>query len=139
MTTTELTLEQSLKILAKFSCTEPKPVESAQEKLDLQSALLMVTDNCDYQNFGICADSLAQAFVVLESYLEGLNYEIDVNKSEVDPLEGPVYVKFNTRKWSVYTDTYGDKYRGVLVSCQSAEHEAVNGTYGHFPLDLFQD
>ncbi|MEK9512282.1 MULTISPECIES: DUF1824 family protein [Limnospira] len=40
-------------------------------------------------------------------------------------------------KLSYHISPYLEKYRGVLVSCQSSEENGVNGTYGHFPLDLF--
>jgi hypothetical protein len=47
--------------------------------------------------------------------------------------------KINTtkiQKDSFYIDAYTGSYRGVLVACQS-DNEELQGTYGHFPLDLF--
>ncbi|NES92001.1 DUF1824 family protein, partial [Okeania sp. SIO2B9] len=40
-------------------------------------------------------------------------------------------------KESYHLESYIGEYRGVLVSCQSAEDTGINGTYGHLPLDLF--
>ncbi|MGL5033413.1 MAG: DUF1824 family protein, partial [Microcystaceae cyanobacterium] len=51
-------------------------------------------------------------------------------------IEGPVYLKFNTKKMSHYLDTYDGSYRGVLISCQM-EDDNLTGTYGYFPLNLF--
>lgn len=135
----QMSLSEAQKILASFSCTEIKTISSPTEKEELQKALLLITDVSDAQNFGICADSIPQAMSSLMSYLNGLNYEVEIDESQINPVKGPVYLKFNAQKWSIYTDSYEGKYRGVLVSCQSAYTDELNVTYGHFPLDLFEN
>ncbi|HEY9848324.1 MAG TPA: DUF1824 family protein [Leptolyngbyaceae cyanobacterium] len=134
---TNLTVEQALKLLQKFSCIEVETIASASEKSLLQEALQLITSLCDYQNLGICAETVTQGFTILESYLKGLDYQIPFDTSNIPAIEGPVYIKFNTNKQSYYLDSYTGKYRGVLVSCQSSVNESISGTYGHFPLDLF--
>lgn len=132
-----LTVEQALKLLGEFSCTETKSVDSAAEKAQLRQALLLITRLSDYQNLGVCADTVQQGLLALETYLKALGYNFPLDTTGVNASIAPVYIKFNTLKGSYYLDTYTGKYRGVLVSCQSSESEAINGTYGHFPLDLF--
>lgn len=113
-------------------------MDSESEKVLIRQALLLLTSKSDYQNLGICADSVAQGFLALETYLKALGYEAILDRrADVTSFIGPVYIKFNTQKQSYYLDSYIGKYRGVLVSCQSSQDESINGTYGHLPLDLF--
>ena len=133
---THLTIEQAQKILAKFSCTDTKSVLESETAL-IRQALLLLTSQSDYQNFGICADSITQGFLALETYLQALGYKFILNRADMTSVSGPVYIKFNTERQSYYLDSYTGKYRGVLVSCQSSHDESINGTYGHLPLDLF--
>lgn len=132
-----LTLEQAQKLLTKFSCVETNHIESLAEKELLRQSLLLLTDYSDYQNFGICADVATAGFQALETYLKALGYEQEITPPNLSSVQGTVYIKFNTKKWSYYIEPYTGKYRGVLISCQSSEYETVNGTYGHLPLDLF--
>lgn len=132
-----LTVQEALKILQMFSCKETKPIESASEKALLQQALIRIVDLADYINFGICAESVTQAFTALESYLKGLGYKIILDAANIPAIEGPVYLKFNTNKQSFYFDSYTGTYRGVLISCQSSVNDTISGTYGHLPLELF--
>ncbi len=116
---------------------DTKSVDSESEKDLIRQALLLLTSKCDYQNLGICADSTAQGFLALETYLRALGYEATLERADISSLVGPVYIKFNTQRESCYLDSYTGKYRGVLVSCQSSQDESINGTYGHLPLELF--
>lgn len=129
-----LTVEEAQKILADFD-TNNKSVDS--ESALIRQALLLLTSKSDYQNLGICADSTAQGFLALETYLKALGYEATLDQSDITSFVGPVYIKYNTQRQSSYLDSYIGKYRGVLVSCQSSQDESINGTYGHLPLDLF--
>ncbi|MGL4618751.1 MAG: DUF1824 family protein, partial [Chroococcidiopsis sp.] len=45
------------KLLETFSCLEVKPVESAAEAAQLQQALVLLSTQADFVNFGICADT----------------------------------------------------------------------------------
>lgn len=130
-----LTVEEALKILESYSCTQPKSVDSDEQKQQLQQALLLITDLSDYQNFGICADNPTQGLSALEAYLKALGYNHKFNT--ISPDSEPVYIKFNTKRMSHYLEPYTGEYRGVLVSCQSSENESINGTYGHLPINLF--
>lgn len=135
---TNLTVEQARKILSAFSCTQTKSVTSVEEKALLRQALLLFTSLSDSQNFGICADTAAEGFSALESYLNALGYSIPSDKPDISSIVDPVYIKYNTIRGSYYLDSYIGQYRGVLVSCQSSQDESINGIYGHLPLDLFK-
>ena len=76
------------------------------------------------------------AFEGLSNYLKALGYENALDIASLSPQENAVYLKFNTQKNSHYLDSYDGDYRGVLISCQS-EDDNISGTYGYFPLDLF--
>lgn len=132
-----LTVADALKLLKLFSGTETKSVDSEAQKLQLREALLLIVNLSDYQNLGICAETPAQAFDALASYLQAFGYQIPSDRAEIPSHSNPAYLKFNSQKMSYYLDEYTGKYRGVLVSCQSSDSEELNGTYGHLPFDLF--
>jgi len=133
-----LTVSKAEKILHKFTCQDRNLVESQEEKDIIRAAILLLANLSDYQMLGICADSTTEALYTLGSYLEALGYNTTLmNESNFNSIQGSVYLKFNGMKESYLIEPYIGKYRGVLVSCQSAEGTGVNGTYGHLPLDLF--
>ncbi len=147
-----LTIESAQKIIETFTCLDMRDIPSDLEKEPLREALLLLANSSDYQMLGVCADSTAEGFLALESYLKALGYHPTFDDS-TNSVTGSVYIKFNTLKGSYYVDSYkgtyrgvlvscqssmeGGTYRGVLVSCQSSMEGGVNGTYGHLPLDLF--
>ncbi len=96
----------------------------------------------DFLTLGVCADQVDEGLTALNGYLAALGQSW---RADAAPLAGtpvasttdPVYLKGNTRTEKVYGDRYLGPYRGVLITCQSDFAEAVVGTYGHFPLDLF--
>ena len=125
----------ALGLLQSYSCITPKIITSDSEKAQVQEALLLVAQLADHQNLGICAEDVPTGLAALKSYAQALGYKIP---PQADSAEmSPVYIKFNAQKQTYYLDAYPGTYRGVLVSCQSSEHESLNGTFGHFPLDLF--
>lgn len=130
---TSLTLEKADEILKNFSCTN-KPVTA--EKAFIREALLLITSFSDYQILGICADTTKQGVLALKTYSAALGYEA---KLDLTPVEGAVYLKFNSKTGLCYLDSYSGKHRGVLVSCQSPQYGSINEMYGHLPLDLFED
>jgi len=75
----------------------------------LRQVLLPLTSLSDYQNLGICADTAAQGFLALESYLKALGYEATLDQADIISFVGPVYIKFNTQRKSHYLDS--GKYR----------------------------
>ncbi len=134
---TSLTVEEAQKLLKNYTCLNIKSEEDAAEKAKIEEALRVVVNSSDYQMLGVCASSQEEGFIALQNYLKGLGYEDVIDPNAVAPVEGSVYIKFNTMKKSYYIDSYIGTYRGVLVSCQSAFEDGVSGTFGHFPLDLF--
>lgn len=127
---------QALAILKQYSCIELKIVNSEEEKQTLQSALKLIVSLSDNQNFGICASTTIEALETLKFYLQALGYDEDI---EVNfPLENkPVYLKFSTERMSCHLSDYQGDYRGVLITIFADFDEEIIGTYGHFPLDLF--
>jgi hypothetical protein len=106
------------------------------DKLPLQDAMRLVVQHSEGQNFGICADTPQEAFTALLSYLKGLGYGVEETTMPESPTNGSCYLKYNSLQQSFYLNDYDGTYRGVLLACQGSE--AVNGTYGYFPLDLFE-
>ena len=136
MEDTNLSLARAREILAAFSCLTPKAVADAAERQQLQQALQAMVRASDWENLGICADDLAAAQQALASYLQALGHPATPPIAEPPEGEGPIYLKYNTQRQLIYCDCYSGDYRGVLVACQS-ENEAVAGTYGYLPLDLY--
>lgn len=136
---TPLKVTESLQLLKKLSCVDAQAVESELEKQQLREALLSIVQLSEYQNLGICADSVDQAVAAASSYLTAFGYPVTISVPESQSLQGPVYLKYNTKQMSHYVNSYKGEYRGVLVACQDSETEEINGTYGHFPLDLFEE
>lgn len=128
-----LTVEKAQKILKDFSCIESKFV-AASEKVLIRQALLLLSSCSEYQMLGVCAGTSAQGLLALKTYSEALGYKATL---DLTPVEGSVYIKFNSKTGLCYLDSYLGKHRGVLVSCQSSQYESINEMYGHLPLDLF--
>lgn len=128
-----LSLANADRLLKQFDCLTPERAQQI-DRHQLQDALRRVAEHSDYQMLGVCADSLAQAQAALQAYALALGYAPEVL---LESLEGPVYLKFNSRSGRCYADTYVGEHRGVLVSCQSADTDGLNQMYGHLPLDLF--
>lgn len=136
MTTLEsenLTLEAAQDVLRQFLSVERSSTPAATR---VRQSLLLVAAHSDYQIFGICADTIHQATTALEAYLIALGYKAT---PEIPALEGSVYVKFNPERDRCHAAPYTGTHRGVLVSCQSAYAGDVNETFGHLPLDLFDE
>lgn len=133
---TNLAVAEALGVLKEYSCIQIKAIESEAEKERLRQALLLITSLSEYENLGICADNPQQGFAVLSSYLRALGYQTIAEEATEADGRDPVYIKFSTKKMSHYLAPYTGSYRGVLISCQS-EDDNLTGTYGHFPLNLF--
>jgi hypothetical protein len=133
-----LSIEDAITLLKSFSCMQVRILESVQEKQQLQQALKTVTEQIDHQNLGICANNSQEGLASLQSYLQALGYPEPKNSGDLTHSDRPVYIKCNTTQATYYMESYTGTYRGVLVSCQS-ENEALLGTFGHFPLDLYED
>lgn len=131
-----MTLEEAMKMLKAYSCTEPKKIETEEDRKQLRQAIRLITNLSEYENLGVCADNAQQGFQALSNYLKALGYTVNFNLDNEPRIQKPVYIKYNTQKQTHYLHPYTGSYRGILISCQSEDDQIV-GTYGHFPLDLF--
>ncbi|MGB3767079.1 MAG: DUF1824 family protein [Phormidesmis sp.] len=115
--------------------TQPADLTGTQKET-VREALLWLNENSEYQTIGICAESLTEAESALKGYVAALSQPIQV---DIPAQAGAVFLKFNTLKNAWYIDGYSGKARGVLVTYHTSEPEEdeVNGTYGPFPLTLF--
>lgn len=129
-----LSRAESETLLRSFDCANPRN-KTILSPTVLRSALLTLNQHADYRIFGICADTAHQAYTTLLEYFAALD-EHEISEDCPD-VQGPVYIKFNTKTGFFHVDTYTGEHRGVLVSFQSAYDDGVNDLYGHFPLDLF--
>ncbi|MBT9310966.1 DUF1824 family protein [Leptothoe kymatousa] len=122
--------------LAQFSCLAVPPNLTHDQKRSLVDALLWFSHLADYETLGICTETLAAAKAATEAYVHKLAQPVNL---DLPPRDGSVYLKFNTLKGAWYLDDYSGPNRGVLVSFHASEpeYDLVNGTYGPFPLDLF--
>lgn len=125
------------KQLIEISLTNTPASLSDEQKQAVREALLWLNEQSEYQTLGICADSLGAAEAALKGYVGALSQPIRV---DIPAQGGAVFLKFNTLKNAWYVDGYSGESRGVLVTYHTSEPELdeVNGTYGPFPLDLFQ-
>ena len=134
--TTTSSLAEAVKFLKIYSCNNESQNPSIEERQKLQKAILMAVKESEWENIGICTDNLTEGLQTLESYLQALGYPANISRNSSEDIREPVYIKFNTQKMSYYADSYNGSSRGVLIATQGDE-EAILGTYGYFPLDLF--
>lgn len=122
--------------LNQFSCLHIPPQLSPDQLTQIRADLSVFNDEADYQTLGICADTLPQAKQAMESWLQALGVTVNL---DLPGQEGAVYLKFNTLKGAWYLDSYTGDSRGVLIAFHSSDPEIAEmvGTYGPFPLDLF--
>ncbi|MBE9202204.1 DUF1824 family protein [Synechocystis salina LEGE 06099] len=126
-----------LALLKDYSRLEIRIPQNDQERDDLRRAILWICGQSETENFGICADDQSIAEAALGQYLRALDYDGAIAMEE-QTIQGPVYLKCQSQSLRFYVASYEGSYRGVLISCQT-EDEALAGTYGYFPLDLFAD
>jgi len=135
-----LETEAALKYLKVFS-VKPESVDLsvAEQREQLRSHLIHITSLADHHNFGVCADRGTEGFTALAHYLSALGYPVPFNLVQLPVIDEPVYIKFNGQTLGHYHDSYTGEYRGVLISCLSSDYDQLNGTFGYFPLNLFDD
>ncbi len=131
---TQLTPQRAHEILTVFNGLKPKEIQSSAEQHQVQAALLRLARDSDYQILGILADTFEQGQQTLHSYATALT---DKTPQPLQPISGPIYIKFNSQSDLCYVEPYTGEYRGVLVSYQSADDSRPNQMYGHFPWNLF--
>jgi hypothetical protein len=128
-----MTRSEAETLLRQFICTDTVPAELDYTKI--RDALLLVAELSDYQIFGICADSAIEGIRSLQLYLDALGYDF---ASDIRAIDGIIYLKYNPKTGRAHMEPYTGQHRGVLVSCQSAYDDGVKETFGHLPLDLFE-
>lgn len=128
-----MTRSEAETILRQFICNDPTRVST--DYALIRAAVSQVVDLSDYQIFGICAETARAGIQALSSYANAIGYDVP----EIPEQEGSVYIKFNPRMGRLQIEPYVGKHRGVLISCQSAYDQGVNETFGHLPLDLFEN
>jgi hypothetical protein len=135
------TLDAAKACLAEYTCLESRSLTTSTDQLALQQAVLLVATASDRQLFGVCADSLAQGMEALCSYLEALEYEPEKYGDTyiLEPIDGPVFIKCHPERHKCYREPYTGSHRGVLLSCQSDLEDGLNETYGHLPLNLWDE
>lgn len=131
-----LTLGEAETLLRRFICLDRLPASELPDPALVRQAIRLTRDYSDYQIFGICADTVAEAQTALMTYLTALNYPDSPTIPAFEGTDG-VYLKYNPATGRCLLDAYVGQHRGVLVSCQSADLSDVNETFGHLPLDLF--
>jgi Domain of unknown function (DUF1824) len=125
--------DQALRKLQDLGATA-----STEQRESICKCLQVLTEAADYHTIGICADDRAVGLAALQSYAKYFGYDITADLlTDLPVISGVVYLKFNPRSNRLYIDTYQGDYRGGLISFQSDLADGYNGTYGHFPLDLF--
>ncbi|WPF89103.1 DUF1824 family protein [Cyanobacterium aponinum UTEX 3222] len=129
-------IKQALSLLKSYSCLQLKTIKSEQEKQELESSIKLIVSLSDNQNFGICASNSHEAFNTLKNYLKALGYKENIDTEKVTENK-PVYLKFSTERKSYHLSDYSGDYRGVLITIFADFNEEIIGTYGHFPLNLF--
>ncbi len=130
-------LAAAIAILKRKSCIDTPHMESETEREILRQNIRFVSQEADWENIGICAENAVAAVMSVRQYLGALGYKNDFAIDVTEWADKPVYLKFNTQKMAHYLDDYEGQYRGVLIAIQS-EIDELQGTYGHFPLDLFE-
>lgn len=141
----QLTAESVRRFLNQFVCFQTLPPLPEPIAEQVQRSLQFLVGESDFQTFGICADSAQASEAALNSYLTGLGYA-DLLKNgieiqapvDLNPTQTPVFMKYNLRNGKCYQEPYTGTARGVLITCHGAAQDEINGTYGHFPLNLFQ-
>ncbi len=129
-------LKAALDLLESYSCVESKPVS---DRTAVCTALKLVVGHSAHQNLGICADDAPAALAALVAYSKAFGYRVQIKPADYQNQCRPVYLKFNGQHNSYYLAEYSGSYRGVLVSCLGSEDDRVNGTFGNFPLGLFEE
>ncbi|MCY7324018.1 MAG: DUF1824 family protein [Phormidesmis sp. CAN_BIN36] len=133
---THLMTQKAQELLRQFISSDRDPFRPELEFAIVREALQLVVDRSDFQIFGICADNAAQGQQALHSYLAALGCN---ERPEALPIiEGVVYIKYNPKTGRCRAESYVGNHRGVLVSCQSADDDDINETFGHLPIDLFE-
>ena len=133
---THLTDQTAQGLLRQFICVDRQPSSPQLDYATVREALLWVVDRSDFQLFGICADNLRSRAAGSSSLFSRFRARAK-DRRRCESSEGVVYLKYNPKTGRCHAEPYTGNHRGVLVSCQSAEEDDINETFGHLPIDLF--
>lgn len=128
-----MTRSEAETILRQFICNDPTSVTTDHNLI--REAVSKVVELSDYQIFGVCAETAKEGIQALSSYANAIGYDVP----DISEIAGQVYIKFNPKMGRSQIEPYVGNHRGVLISCQSAYEDGVNETFGHLPLDLFEN
>ena len=106
-----------------------------KDRTQILASLNSLRQNSNYQMFGVLASTYEEAIAAIADYAKAFEYDIP---DSPEPLDGPIYLKYNPALPLCYCDNYKGEHRGVLVSFQSDYEDGVNDMFGHFPLDLYR-
>lgn len=134
--TVTMTTAQAQAILAPFNHLDAKGILSAEDRTQIQQAVLHLASVTDTHIFGILAADWEGAIAALHSYAQAFGY---APPTGLNACEGAVYLKFNPRSEHYYAGPYVGEHRGVLIAFQSDFADGLNEMCGHLPLDLFED
>jgi hypothetical protein len=129
-----LTINDAERILWELSDLDNETA-TLDHRSQICEALDYLTSQADYLIFGVCADTVAEALLVLKKYTSYFHYELP--SGDLPLINDGVYLKYNPRRPRYHCDSYKGNYRGVLLSFHTDFTDGYSGTHGHFPLDLF--
>lgn len=127
-------LRSRRKALAPFSLLRTPPDLPDAEQATIRQTLKVFDQVADYETLGVCADDLASAKSAMEAYLRAFGITVNL---DIPERTGSVYLKFNALNGQWYLDDYSGRSRGMLVTFHASDVEEISGTYGPFPLGLF--
>ncbi|MEM6592808.1 MAG: DUF1824 family protein [Cyanobacteria bacterium P01_C01_bin.73] len=127
-------LRSQRRMLLPYSRFDCPPTLDASTRSSICQVLQTFDQLADYETLGVCAEDLDSARVSLEAYLRAFGITVSL---KIPERSGSVYLKFNTLNGQWYLDSYTGRSRGVLVTFHASDAEEIGGTYGPFPLDLF--
>ena len=130
-------ITEALSVLKEFSFLDPNTAINEDAKTKLRSAINTIVPLSSAQNLGICCGNSQEALDTLSQYLNALGYQFDVNSTATNHSDSPSYLKFSTQRMAYNLSSYEGEYRGVLITIFAPGNQDLEGTFGHFPLDLF--
>ena len=88
-------IKSAVTFLRDFSCITPRIVASDEEKQALRQAISQVVQLSEWQNIGICANTIPQALQTLVAYLTGLGSSFIPEMPTDISFSTAIYLKYN--------------------------------------------
>lgn len=128
-------ITDAMAYLKKIERVLTKEPLTGSDRTQVIASLKALRQASKYQMFGVLATTYEEAIAAITDYAKAFEYEIP---DSPEPLDGPIYLKYNPALPLCYCDNYKGDHRGVLVSFQSDYEDGINEMFGHFPLDLYR-